>query len=75
MEVSSQEEMANPQDKKVFAIERQGLSEDFMSFCSLCGVQSSPLVFAPNRAIAWGLLQTVARTGRDSVFQVCVLLS
>ena len=48
MEVSPQEEMANPQGMKVFAVERPGLPEDFVSFTPLRGVQSSPLVFAPN---------------------------
>ena len=38
MEVSPQEEMANPQRMKVFAVERHGLSEDFVSFAALCGV-------------------------------------
>ena len=60
MEVSPQEvqEMANPQGTKVFAVERPGLPEDFVSFPSLCGVQSSPLVFfAPNLPIIWGPLQ------------------
>ena len=32
MEVSPQEEMANPQGMKVFAVERPGLPEDFVSF-------------------------------------------
>ena len=53
MEVSPQEEMANPQGIKVFAVERPGLPEDFVSFPALCGVQSSPLVFAPNLPIVW----------------------
>ena len=44
MEVSPQEEMANPEGMKVFAVERPGLSEDFVSFSALCGVQSSPIV-------------------------------
>ena len=57
MEVSPQEEMANPQGMKVFAVERPGLPEDFLSFPALCGVQSSPLVFAPNLPIVWGPLQ------------------
>ena len=48
MEVSSQEEMANPEGMKVFAVKRPGLSEDFVSLPALRGVQSSPLVFAPN---------------------------
>ena len=57
MEVSPQEEMANPQGIKVFAGERPGLPEDFVSFPTLCGVQSSPLVFAPNLPIVRGPLQ------------------
>ena len=57
MEVSPQEEMANPQGMRMFAVERLGLSEDFVSFRALCGVQSSPLVFAPNRAVVWGPLR------------------
>ena len=57
MEVSPQDEMANPQGIKVFAVERPGLPEDFVSFPALCGVQSSPLVFAPNLPIVWGPLQ------------------
>ena len=54
MEVSPQEEMANPQHVKMFAVERHGLPGDFVSFRALCGVQSSSLVFAPNRVIVWG---------------------
>ena len=57
MEVSPQEEMANLQGMKVFAVERPGLPEDSVYFPSLCGVQSSPLVFAPNLPIVWGPLQ------------------
>ena len=57
MEVSPQEEMTNPQGMKVFAVERPGLPEDLVSFPDLCGVQSSPLVFAPNLSIVWGPLQ------------------
>ena len=56
MEVSPQE-MANPQGMQVFAVERHGLPEDFVSFPALYGVQSSPLVFAPNLPIVWGPLQ------------------
>ena len=57
MEVSPQEEMANPQGMKVFTVERPGVPEDFVYFPALCGVQSSPLVFAPNLPIVWGPLQ------------------
>ena len=55
MEVSPQEGMANPQGMKVFAVERPGLPADFVFF--LCGVQSSPFVFAPNLPIVWGPLK------------------
>ena len=57
MDVSPQEEMANPQGMKVFAVERPELSEDFVSFPALYGVQSSPLVFAPNLPFVRGPLQ------------------
>ena len=58
MEVSPQEEMAkNPEGMKVFAVERPGFSEDFVSLPALCGVQSSPLVFAPNLPFVRGPLQ------------------
>ena len=57
MEVSPQEEMANPQGMKVFAVERSGLPEDFVSFPALCGVPSLPLVFAPNLPFVRGPLQ------------------
>ena len=57
MEVSLQEEITNPQGMKVFAVERHGLPEDFVSLPALCGVQSSPLVFVLNRSIVWGPLQ------------------
>ena len=56
IEVSPQEEMANPQGMKMFAVEKHGLPEDFESFRDLCGVQSSPLVFAPNQPTVWGPL-------------------
>ena len=73
-EVSTQDEMANPQGMKVFAVERHGLSEDFVSSRAMCGVQSSPLVFAPNRAFGCGPLQGQP-PGKTLVFHVCVLLS
>ena len=38
MEVSPQEEMANPQEMKLVAVERNGLPEDFVFFPALCGV-------------------------------------
>ena len=57
MEVGPREEMTNPQGMKVFAVERPGLPEDFVSFPAMCGVESSPLVFAPNLPFVRGPLQ------------------
>ena len=74
IEVSPQEEMANPQGMKVFTVERPGLPEDFAYFPALCGVQSSPLVCAPNLPIVLGPA-TVVGTGGVSVLEVRVLLS
>ena len=56
-QVSPHEEMAIMQGMKVFAVERHYLSEDFVYFPALCGLQSSPLVFVPIRPIVWGPLQ------------------
>ena len=75
MEVSLREVMANPEGMKVLAAERPGLPEDFVAFPALCGMQSSPLVFAPNLPFVRGPLQTVVVTGRDTVLEVRVLLS
>ena len=57
MEVSPQDEMANPQLMKRIAVERHVFPEYFVSFHALCGVQSSPLVYGLNRPIVWGPLQ------------------
>ena len=57
MEVSPPEEMANPQGMKVLAVGRPGLPECFVYFPAVCGVQSSPLVFAPNLPFVRGPLQ------------------
>ena len=56
LEVSPQEEMADPQGMKVLAVEGHRLPEDFVYFRILCGVESSPLVLAPNRAFVCGPL-------------------
>ena len=69
MEVSPQEEMANPQGMKVFAVERHRRPEDFAYFPALCGVQSSPLVFVPNWPIVWGPLQWWVR-GESLCFRI-----
>ena len=64
MEVSPQEEMANQQGIKVFAVERPGLPEDFVSFPAVCEVQSSPLVFAPSLPMVWGPLHSGKHRGK-----------
>ena len=55
--VSPPEKMANMQEMKVFAVERHELPEDSGYFPTLCGLQSSLLVFVQNRPIVWGSLQ------------------
>ena len=57
IEVSPQDDMANPQGLKTFAVERHGFPEDFVSFRALYDMQSSPLVFSQNRAFMCGTLQ------------------
>ena len=42
---------------KVFAVERHGLPEDFVSLRVLGGVQLSPLVLVPNCPNVWSPLQ------------------
>ena len=75
IEVSPPEEMANPQGMKVFAVERPELPDDFVYFPALCGLQSSPLVFAPNLMIVWGPLHSVVGTEGGTVLKACVILS
>ena len=74
MEVIPQEGMANPQEMKVFAVERPGLPEDFVSFPALCGVQSSSLVICSESAVCSGSA-TVVGTGGNTVLEVRVFSS
>ena len=75
MEVSPQEKMANPQGMKVFAFERLGFTEDFVSFPALlCGVQSSPLTICSEPTVCSGSATVVGTVG-DTVLEVRVLLS
>ena len=54
-EVCPRDEIADPPSTNVLFIDRHGFAEGFVSFRTLCGVQSSSLVrFAPNHAIIWG---------------------
>ena len=67
--------MANPRDTEVFAIERCGLPEDFVYYRALGGVHNrrhseSRICFKSCDCLR---PTTVARTGRDSVFQTNLL--
>ena len=53
-EVCPRDEIADPPGTAVLPMDRHGLAEGFVSFRTLCGVQSSLVRFAPNRAITWG---------------------
>ena len=64
MEVSPQEEMANPQGIKVITVESPGLPEDFVSFPALCGVQSSPLVYLLRICRLFGVRYSGRHRGR-----------
>ena len=58
--VGPRDEIADPLSMGVLPIDIYGLDESLMSFRTLCGVQSSLVRFAPNRAIDWGPLQSQA---------------
>ena len=45
---------ADPPGMAVLPIDIYGFDEGLVYFRTLCGVQSSLVRFAPNRAIAWG---------------------
>ena len=72
-EVWPRDEIADPPVMAVLLIDIYGFDEGLVSFRTLCGVQSSLVRFAPNRAIAWGPLQSQASL--ETVFKPCVLLS
>ena len=72
-EVCPRDEIADPPGTAVLPIGIHGFAEGLVSFRTLCGVQSSLVRFAPNRAYRLGSA-TVADTVRHSVFQPCVLL-
>ena len=59
-EVCSRDEIADPPGMAVLSIDIYGFDEGLVSFRTLCGVQSSLVRFAPNRAIDWGPLQSQA---------------
>ena len=49
------DEITDPPGMAVLPIDINGFDEGLVSFRTLCGVQSSLVRFAPNRAIAWAL--------------------
>ena len=53
-EVCPRDEIADPPGTAVLPIDMHGLAEGLVSFRTQCGVQSSLVRFALNRAIAWG---------------------
>ena len=59
-EVCPREEVADPSGMTVLPIDIDGFDKGLVSFRTLCGVQSSLMRFAPNRAIAWGPQQPQA---------------
>ena len=52
-EVYPRDEIADPPGKAMLPIDIHGFAEGLVSFRTLCGVQSSLVRFAPNRAVAW----------------------
>ena len=75
MKVSLQEEMANPQGMKAFAVERHGLPEHFVYFPALCGVQSIVATRICSESADCLGFATVVDTGEDTALEVRVLLS
>ena len=73
MEVSPQEEMANPQGMKMFVVERPGLPENFVSFPALWSAIVATHICSES-AVCSGSA-TVVGTGGDTVLEVRVLLS
>ena len=51
--VCPRDEIADPPGMAVLPIDIYDFDEGLVSFRTLCGVQSSLVRFAPNRAIAW----------------------
>ena len=73
MEVSPQEEMANPQGMKVFAVERPGLPEDFVYFPAVWSAIVATRICSESAVYSGSA--TVVGTGGDTVLEVRVFLS
>ena len=52
-EVCTRDEIADPPSTANISIDRHDFAKGLVSYRTLCGVQSSLVIFAPNRAIAW----------------------
>ena len=75
MEVSPQEEMANPQEgMKVFAVERPGRPEHFVSLSAHCVEYNRRHSYLLRIWRSFGVRYSVD-TGGDTVLEVHVLLS
>ena len=59
-EVCPRDEIADPPGMAVLPIDIYGFDAGLVSFRTLCGVQSSLVRFAPNRAMVWGPQQPQA---------------
>ena len=59
-EVYPLDEIVDPSGMTVLPMDIYGFDEGLVSFRTLCGLQSSLVRFAPNRAFAWGPQQPQA---------------
>ena len=66
-EVWPRDEITDPPGTNVFSIDIYGFVEDYVSFCTLCGVYSAAVRFARNRR-----LEYVCCRGRQGEKRPCV---
>ena len=55
-EACPRDEITDPPGTVMLPIDRHGFAESLVSFRTLCGVQSSLVIFVPNRSTPWGPL-------------------
>ena len=60
-DVCPRDEIADPPGMNVFLIDRHGFADGFVSFRTLCSVQSAAEIFARNRRLECGPLSGQAR--------------
>ena len=53
-EVCTRDEIVDPPGTTVLPNDRHGFAEGFVSFRTLCGVQSSLVRFTPSLVVVWG---------------------